>query len=52
MESLYFIIQAFTTVGFGDYLPITDMGMAVFPIASVGGIAFTAATVSNMVSFL
>lgn len=48
VESLYFIIQAFTTLGFGDYLPVTDVGMAVFPVASIGGITLTAAAVSNI----
>ena len=48
VQSLYFVIQAFTTAGFGDYLPVTDAGMAVFPVASIGGIAFAAAAFSNV----
>merc|ERR1712157_569255 len=38
--------------GFGDYLPVTSTGMTVFPVASIGGIAFTAATVANMGFFM
>ena len=40
-------MQTFTTVGFGDIYPVTVWGMALFPLASLGGITLTAASVAQ-----
>jgi hypothetical protein len=52
IESVYFIVQIFTTVGFGDVQPKTALGLAVFPIASVGGITLLATCVAHVAVYM
>jgi len=52
IESIYFIVQTFTTVGFGDVQPRTNLGLSVFPIASMGGITLLATCVAHVAVYM
>ncbi|KAI8904011.1 hypothetical protein EDD86DRAFT_213688 [Gorgonomyces haynaldii] len=44
-NALYWCVSTFTTIGFGDYRPRTDLGKSMLPIVSSIGIALFAAEI-------